>query len=540
MDDPFYEMMKRVPARDWAGIEAHGRALAEQAGHGAAAGQIAAEDLTEYEQAFVEALQRGVQRALLHRAKSVYVEVDVDNQFCTYIGVQRKRYPKRGSLDEWFQDSAEDFDGPRSDALGRHWDGEPGDVDELAAFLEARAVAAFGRAVDRVTTHGIEICFTRHDDSDGITVFAQGESRPAYHLIPREERDRIRVQEAEKRASKLLEKLSVYIRTDEQANALQALARAGAGVGGYPGSLGINYVYLEGQRDADDSVLLHLLQFPTVQVLTLQRTKVTNAGLGPLILLDNLEVLDLTKTRVDDGCIDAIIRMRGLKRVNLAETAVTWRGRMRLRDARPELEIQPDRMMYEPGPVPVTLSDAAEQRMWSYLELLVPIKAGPFVARWNFFINRDLQRALHAGEKLPEAAIARLEADGSYDDTDLMALVMGHGVLASVEARKRIESAAPGEMQWIKTTINDQPSELKLGWPVRAIDCLDRSRSQLKPGLVRAIEVIEPVLQTRAVGGQRIFKIADDWHGGVIVHHDVWRALEGLKLNLRVLPVESR
>ncbi|HMO25960.1 MAG TPA: hypothetical protein PKB10_06790, partial [Tepidisphaeraceae bacterium] len=510
MDDPFYEMMKRVPARDWSGIEADGRVRAEQAGYVEEARQIADEDLGEYEAGFVEALQRGVRRALLHRAKSVYVEVDADNQFCTYIGVQRKRYPKRGSLDEWFQDSAEDFDGPRSDALGRYWDGEAGNVDELAAYLEARAVAAFGRAVDRVTTHGIEICLTRHDDSDGITVFAKGESRPAYHLIPREERDRIREQEAEQRAAKLLAKLSVHIDTDEQANALQALARAGAGIGGYPGSLGINYVYLEGQRDADDSVLPHLLQFPALQTLTLQRTKVTNAGLAPLMLLDNLQILDLTKTRVDDGCIDAIIRMRGLKRVNLAETGVSWRGRMRLRDARPELEIQPNRMMYEPGPVPVTLSDAEEQRMWSYMELREPVKPGRYSVRWDYFENRDLQRALSAGEPLPADATAALQAGGTYDGSDLMGLVLGGGVLASAEARRRIDAAAPGEMQWIRATINGDRSELMVGWPSLSIDCLDRARSQFKPGLVTGVQLVEPVLDKRVIGDRRVFTIAGE------------------------------
>lgn len=87
----------------------------------------------------------------------------------------------------------------------------------------------------------------------------------------------------------------------------------------------------------DDRKCELLARIPTLEVLVLICTRITDSGLKPLRRLRRLRELDLRGTRISNRAVAHIVRMVNLRIVDVRGTRMTANGIARLRAARPEL-----------------------------------------------------------------------------------------------------------------------------------------------------------------------------------------------------------
>ena len=106
---------------------------------------------------------------------------------------------------------------------------------------------------------------------------------------------------------------------------------------GAEAEIGVN---LEGIELGDEllaKLVPHLKQVEKISCLTLQNTRVTDAGLEPLRGMSNIDAIDLEGTAISDRGLDALKTISSLKYVLLAGTRVTEGGTLALKRRRPGL-----------------------------------------------------------------------------------------------------------------------------------------------------------------------------------------------------------
>jgi internalin A len=91
--------------------------------------------------------------------------------------------------------------------------------------------------------------------------------------------------------------------------------------------------------NVDDTGLTKLEGFKrTLKRLRLSGTKITDAGIPSLLILENLEILDLADTKVTDATLDRITGFKNLKTFDVKGATITDVGLDRLRQTLPELK----------------------------------------------------------------------------------------------------------------------------------------------------------------------------------------------------------
>ena len=93
------------------------------------------------------------------------------------------------------------------------------------------------------------------------------------------------------------------------------------------------------KSDFGDKDLELLVAFPTLTILDLCKTKVTNRGLSTLQRLAGLRALGLRGTRVTDKSLRALKRMTSLRNLDLRNTKVTEAGVKDLKKTLPKLKV---------------------------------------------------------------------------------------------------------------------------------------------------------------------------------------------------------
>ncbi len=93
-------------------------------------------------------------------------------------------------------------------------------------------------------------------------------------------------------------------------------------------------------RSVTDDDLRHLYTFrETIDVVGLEGTKITDAGLQHLLDLPLLDNVDLANTDISDSGLEILLQIKTLKWVHLEGTCVTSAAVARLQSAIPECEI---------------------------------------------------------------------------------------------------------------------------------------------------------------------------------------------------------
>ncbi|MEM1067550.1 MAG: hypothetical protein AAGI63_01550 [Planctomycetota bacterium] len=99
----------------------------------------------------------------------------------------------------------------------------------------------------------------------------------------------------------------------------------------------------------DGSLASWLAKTSGLVELDLSWTPVDDSTIQSIVKNQSLDVLYLTGTRVSDTSIDAIIALPKLQTIDLQRTAVTESGLKRLRNARPQVELNPLRLVESGG-----------------------------------------------------------------------------------------------------------------------------------------------------------------------------------------------
>ncbi len=86
--------------------------------------------------------------------------------------------------------------------------------------------------------------------------------------------------------------------------------------------IAVNYA----TKPIGDEALSPLKQFPELTKLSLNNTKVTDAGLKQLEGLDSLEKLYLVDTQITDSGLEPLKSLKGLKVLSLVGTPITDKG----------------------------------------------------------------------------------------------------------------------------------------------------------------------------------------------------------------------
>jgi hypothetical protein len=127
---------------------------------------------------------------------------------------------------------------------------------------------------------------------------------------------------------------SIHIR--QQSVAMNELRSVGGGFG-FRGNW-VTHCHLTDPRIRNDH-LDELQAFPHLEYLSLEQSKVTDAGMKRLETLYNLAGLRLKGTAITDLSIDSIGRLQNLREVNLENTNVTKNGIEKLRKQLPDCKI---------------------------------------------------------------------------------------------------------------------------------------------------------------------------------------------------------
>ena len=100
-----------------------------------------------------------------------------------------------------------------------------------------------------------------------------------------------------------------------------------------------------------EELLPQVAGMPRLLRLDLSGTEVSSSQLKVLREHENLRVLNLHGTRVDDGALAVLATLPRLRRVYLWDTAVTAGATLRFAKLKPEVMVQSEIVLPEPGPV---------------------------------------------------------------------------------------------------------------------------------------------------------------------------------------------
>jgi len=177
----FLESMEpHVRDRRWDRVETHGRDSCVRLAGAAAAKEIEAVSLSRYEGQLRSGLKRAVKRAAKLGALAVYFEYDLDNRWDGNFFLCRDYVPQAeveeaDQGENWASDWIEHVAGPAQPKLAAIYVAQGGYAETpeqvgRTAFLVARTVAAFGRAIEGLDTQGLAVCLAYHDQEDILRI----------------------------------------------------------------------------------------------------------------------------------------------------------------------------------------------------------------------------------------------------------------------------------------------------------------------------------------------------------------------------------
>lgn len=309
------EMRRLVALRSWGELESKFRKLCAQMAGKKTADVIKAVSVKKYERALASAFSEAIRTALLNKYKRAYFEFDMDNSWGGYleVGSKHKKCVDAPDFPAFARLYRNSFASTMKDA-GR------------SAYLIARTYACLGRAVESIDAAGVQIGAAYHDQGEEL-IFAKG-GKPDFGRFTPAQRKKLLNDEAKQRAEKMLKDLKPYLSTEEQREAIRAIARLDGRASPYGGSLeksgGLDYVYLEGTHATDDDVEL-LRNFPTLDFITLDQTKITDKCLDVIAKIPHVTCLSLTDTSVSDAGIAKLSQMQ-LENLRLSYTRITAKG----------------------------------------------------------------------------------------------------------------------------------------------------------------------------------------------------------------------
>jgi hypothetical protein len=178
------EMLERIEpdvrAARWARVETQGRDACVRLAGPEAAKQVAAVSLHRFESELRSGLARSVKSAREVGAIAVYFEYDLDNGWEGHFFLCGEYVPQveletADEGEDWASDWIEQVPGPVQRKLASIYASQGGfaETPEQAgrtAFLVARTVAAFGRAVEGLDTQGLAVCMAYHDQSNILRI----------------------------------------------------------------------------------------------------------------------------------------------------------------------------------------------------------------------------------------------------------------------------------------------------------------------------------------------------------------------------------
>ncbi|MHB0936230.1 MAG: WG repeat-containing protein [Armatimonadota bacterium] len=199
MLDIFNELLhmeQQIGSREWNRFEETYRASCAVAAGEEHAVRIASVDLTDYSHELSAALRKAVESGIRKKAKALYFEYDLDNDWQSAFFVCKRYLPRKREDDEWACDWSEDIPGPAQPALGSIYaEHDFGGSDFAVAstlYLIARTIAALGRCVDefraKTNLQGMAICIGFHDQADVFRLLERGDDPTALYTPPFVER----------------------------------------------------------------------------------------------------------------------------------------------------------------------------------------------------------------------------------------------------------------------------------------------------------------------------------------------------------------
>ena len=164
----------------WDRVEDQGRDACVRLSGSAAAKEIESVSLGRYEDQLRSGLKRAVKKAAKLEVPAVYFEYDLDNDWegHFFLCAEYVRQAELESADEgedWASDWIEEVPGPLQRKLAAIYASQGGFAEApeqvgRTAFLIARTIATFGRAVEGLDTKGIAVCMAYHDQADILRI----------------------------------------------------------------------------------------------------------------------------------------------------------------------------------------------------------------------------------------------------------------------------------------------------------------------------------------------------------------------------------
>jgi hypothetical protein len=166
-----------IGERDWDGLEIEFANVAKLLGGAELTDKIAQIDISEYQKRMCDGLSSVVPKAKTHKAKAVYFEYDLDNNWDSHFFVCENYKPIKNEYkpgdDDWACDWIEDFALGRFKPFGDLYLPEFGETEVsrgVNLFLIARTVAAFGRCSDKYASETLALCMGFHDQDPIVRV----------------------------------------------------------------------------------------------------------------------------------------------------------------------------------------------------------------------------------------------------------------------------------------------------------------------------------------------------------------------------------
>lgn len=132
-------------------------------------------NLEGYEQELTALLNESIELAHKHKAKAIYFEFDLDNNWDSAFFVCGDYSPLENEDDDWASDWYEDLEGPNLEQFGEIYDINGFDENDAARgstiYLVARTVISFIRAYNNLPTeNSLAFCIAFHDQDPILRV----------------------------------------------------------------------------------------------------------------------------------------------------------------------------------------------------------------------------------------------------------------------------------------------------------------------------------------------------------------------------------
>ncbi len=158
------------------------------------------------------------------------------------------------------------------------------------------------------------------------------------------------------------------------------------------------------QTPIADEALETIASWSHLEILDIQRTKVTSRGVAQLGKLTRLSVLNLHQTKMDDEVVPTLCQMKSLRELGIVKTAISGEGLLRLREALPSCKIQGDLWDLTSG-----IDPNPDSMRWK--EITRPM--------WALSRSGDLKLLILAGTALTDLHLSDLDRLENVDVIDI-------------------------------------------------------------------------------------------------------------------------